>query len=254
MRILMLLEERFPPDIRVENEAASLLDAGHEVHLLCTEDARDKIELPASLERLVVHTTLSRRDLAGWRRRVPNVSLLWFYDARWARRIRELASDVGRFDAIHVHDLPLVRTAQRAAKRMGAVVVADLHENYPMVLPFYTTGKSLSPVGRFLVAPRRWERYEKRSAPHLLGGDRGHRRDEISTRGDRSFRQIGSSSSRTWWTPNGSSRTRSMLRSRSEAAGSVRDHLRRRVRRRSAVSTPPSGPCQPSFVPCPRPS
>ena len=36
MRILMLLEKRFPPDIRVENEAASLLEAGHEVHLLCS--------------------------------------------------------------------------------------------------------------------------------------------------------------------------------------------------------------------------
>ena len=31
----MLLETTFPPDIRVENEAASLLKAGHEVHLLC---------------------------------------------------------------------------------------------------------------------------------------------------------------------------------------------------------------------------
>ena len=158
------------------------------------------------------HRPLSRRDLSGWRRRVPNISLLWFYDARWARRIRELVSDVGRFDAIHVHDLPLVRTAQRAAKRMGAFVVADLHENYPMVLPFYTMGRSLSPVGRFLVAPRRWERYEKKSAPHLLGGDRGHRRDESLDSWRSVFRQIGSSSSRTWWIPSGSLRTRWMLR------------------------------------------
>jgi hypothetical protein len=34
MRILMLLDTEFPPDIRVENEAQSLLDAGHEVHIL----------------------------------------------------------------------------------------------------------------------------------------------------------------------------------------------------------------------------
>lgn len=34
MKILMLLDTEFPPDIRVENEAQSLIDAGHEVHIL----------------------------------------------------------------------------------------------------------------------------------------------------------------------------------------------------------------------------
>jgi glycosyltransferase involved in cell wall biosynthesis len=165
LRILMLLEKPFPPDIRVENEAASLLDAGHDVHLLCTEDARRKTDLPASLERLVVHTTIPKTNRPRWRRRVPNFSLVWFYDARWARRIQELNHAVGRFDAIHVHDLPLVRTAQRAAKRTGAFVVADLHENYPMVLPTYTAGMSLSPVARFLLDPSRWARYEQLSVP-----------------------------------------------------------------------------------------
>ena len=59
----MLLKQRFPPDIRVENEAASLIGAGHDVHLLCTEDARRSTELPATLRRLVVHTVTSRASL-----------------------------------------------------------------------------------------------------------------------------------------------------------------------------------------------
>lgn len=161
----MLLERRFPPDIRVENEAATLLEAGHEVHLLCREDARAAIDLPASLERLIVHTIRNRSDLSGWRRHTPNVSLLWFYDVRWARRIRELAIEVGPFDVIHVHDLPLVKTALVAGKKMGAHVVADMHENYPMVLPFYRGGKSISPLRRFLVDPHRWEKYERTCVP-----------------------------------------------------------------------------------------
>jgi glycosyltransferase involved in cell wall biosynthesis len=161
----MLLDQRFPPDIRVENESASLLHAGHEVHILCSEDARANFELPSSLAGLVVHTTPRRIDLPGWRRFVPNVSLVWFYDARWARRIREVSSEAGPFDAIHVHDLPLLRTAQRVAPRIGAAVVADLHENYPMVLPAYLEGRSLSSFERFLLAPSRWERYERASVP-----------------------------------------------------------------------------------------
>lgn len=35
MKILMVLENQFPDDERVEKEALSLIKAGHEVHLLC---------------------------------------------------------------------------------------------------------------------------------------------------------------------------------------------------------------------------
>jgi glycosyltransferase involved in cell wall biosynthesis len=161
----MLLTKRFPPDIRVENEAASLLGAGHAVHLLCRGDARGSVEVPVSLKDLVVHTVTSKEARTGWRRFVPNLSLLWFHDARWAREIHLLARTQGPFDAIHVHDLPLVKTALHASRRMRADVVADLHENYPMALAFNTAGKSFSPLGRFLLDPRRWEKYEETSVP-----------------------------------------------------------------------------------------
>ena len=35
MKVLMLLDHVFPPDIRVENEIESLSNAGHEVHIAC---------------------------------------------------------------------------------------------------------------------------------------------------------------------------------------------------------------------------
>ena len=35
MKILMILETEFPPDVRVENEMLALSEAGHEVHLAC---------------------------------------------------------------------------------------------------------------------------------------------------------------------------------------------------------------------------
>jgi glycosyltransferase involved in cell wall biosynthesis len=165
MKVLMLLDNRFPPDIRVESEMASLLGAGHDVHLLCRDDARDAIDLPKSLSDLVVHTVTPKKDMTWWRRQVPNLPLLWFEDARWGREIRMLGRRVGPFDVIHVHDLPLVKTGLRAGRRMGAKVVADLHENYPIALPFYTRGMTLSPLSRFLLDPRRWEDYERRSVP-----------------------------------------------------------------------------------------
>ena len=36
MKILMILESEFPPDVRVENEMLALTEAGHEVHLACS--------------------------------------------------------------------------------------------------------------------------------------------------------------------------------------------------------------------------
>jgi glycosyltransferase involved in cell wall biosynthesis len=190
MRVLMLLENRFPPDIRVEGEMAALLGAGHEVHLLCREDATDEIELPKTLRKLVVHSVTPKSELGGWRRRVPNLSLLWFHDGRWAREIRLLNRAVGPFDVLHVHDLPLVRTALRTGQNIGAEVVADLHENYPMALPFYTRGRSLSRLGRFLLDPHRWEKYEREAVPRCsaviaVAEEMGSRLTSLGVRPDR---------------------------------------------------------------------
>ena len=56
---------RFPPDIRVENEVASLLDAGHDVHLLCPKTL-GLTEVPESLGDLVfTPSSLGRPSLAG---------------------------------------------------------------------------------------------------------------------------------------------------------------------------------------------
>ena len=67
MRILMLLANRFPPDIRVENEVATLLAAGNEVHLLCKSDNRDEIALPDALRNLIIHTLTPKSERVGWK-------------------------------------------------------------------------------------------------------------------------------------------------------------------------------------------
>jgi len=42
MKILMILESEFPPDVRVENEIVALTEAGHEVHLACSTRKNDR--------------------------------------------------------------------------------------------------------------------------------------------------------------------------------------------------------------------
>ena len=125
----MLLPERFPPDIRVEKEAAALTSAGHSITLLC----RGEVDQPTfdrvdgiDVERLPAKGLFDGPSgvLDGAR----YVSTL--VHPAWKRAVLDV--DAGRsIDAIHVHDLPLVRTGMACGDRLGVPVVADLHENYP---------------------------------------------------------------------------------------------------------------------------
>lgn len=156
MRILMVLDHPYPSDLRVENEARTLLAAGHEVALLqvapdtrpaeSVEDGvrvfRDRIpkKLGTTMRGLAGVTPLFDRYLA---RAIPDVY------ARWP------------FDALHVHDLYLVGGGLRAGARLGVPVVADLHENWVEALQHYAWSTRLP--GRLVVHIPTWERVERES-------------------------------------------------------------------------------------------
>ena len=128
-RILMVLDHAFPPDIRVENEALSLIEAGFEVGLLAvapddrpTRDTHRGIRL--FRDRLHKEVRNKMRGLAGT---VP--ILTWYLD----RQIRRVYQEY-RFDALHMHDLYLFGGGLRAGRRLGVPVVGDLHEILPPLI------------------------------------------------------------------------------------------------------------------------
>jgi glycosyltransferase involved in cell wall biosynthesis len=146
----------FPPDVRVEKEARALRAVGHDVVVLCSSlrglpaedewegvrirryhDPRGVLKGLVALERAL----LGRDD--HWRRIV-------------LRAIRELDLDV-----LHVHDLPVLRSALAAASAAGIPCVADLHENFPAAIAqlrqHQTFPRSLL---RFVDSPARWEHHE----------------------------------------------------------------------------------------------
>lgn len=125
----MLLPERFPPDIRVEKEAATLSAAGHSVTLLCRggpeEPTYDRVG-DIDVERLPAAELFS--GLSGALDGLRYVSTL--VHPAWKQRIEALDRE-NPIDVIHVHDLPLVETGLAVGANHGVPVVADLHENYP---------------------------------------------------------------------------------------------------------------------------
>ncbi len=46
MKILMVLDHEFPPDVRVENEIEALLEADHQVHIACYTMKKQPIDRP----------------------------------------------------------------------------------------------------------------------------------------------------------------------------------------------------------------
>jgi glycosyltransferase involved in cell wall biosynthesis len=154
----MVLDREFPPDIRVENEIDALVSAGHTVHIACYTQ-KNKPELEKT-DKITIH----RKPISPfiYKSSVAHLTLP-FYGRFWKKFLEEVLSSQP-FDAVHVHDLPLVGLGVRLKKAFKVKLVADLHENWPAFLDISKhsttfTGRIVSPI--FL-----WRRYEKKVLMH----------------------------------------------------------------------------------------
>lgn len=154
----MSLRGFFPPDIRVEKEARSLLKAGHEVFLL----SASKGDMPN--EETVEGIKVIRKKLPqNFPRRAWNFFCfqVFFIHPFWKKALKDAVKQC-EIQAIHVHDLPLVRTGLNVARKFGLPIIADLHENYPEAVRQYRM--IAKPVQRllYLASPLwRWKRMER---------------------------------------------------------------------------------------------
>lgn len=133
MKICMILPDHvFPQDIRVENEAKSLIHAGHEIHLISPNKEMRPFE--EVIDEIYVH-------------RLPNVpsgfrkhEFLWNapfpFNPIW---IRKIVSIVRKYDieVFHVHDLPLVALCIVLGKIFKIPVIFDMHENWPEAIKLW---------------------------------------------------------------------------------------------------------------------
>jgi glycosyltransferase involved in cell wall biosynthesis len=139
MRVLMLVATSVATDTRVLREAATLVEAGHEVHVVGLRVPPGYVP-PAgvtvssvgagSLLRPEGSATLSRRRLAA-----PVRAARWLLlpehrnqsFRRWARGAERDA--LGRaFDVVHLHDFTALQVGHRLAAARGVPLVYDSHE------------------------------------------------------------------------------------------------------------------------------
>jgi len=122
-KILMLLEHSFPPDIRVEKEAKSLLEAGFELSLVCAKAEENQI---VSWNGMKIYRVSLKKDIFSKLRR-----LIFTVQFDFFHYLKDFLN-INTYDVIHVHDLKLVPTALKIKEIYPNIkVVADFHENYP---------------------------------------------------------------------------------------------------------------------------
>ena len=153
-RILMVLDHRFPPDIRVLNEAFSLVEAGHEVCVLSIgPDDRPEHDMHRGIRiirrKIPMQLRNKMRGLAG------TIPLL----TQYLRRVLPRVHRQFPFDALHMHDLYMLGGGLAAGHYLKVPVIADLHENWVQVLSEYAWSTRLP--GRLFVSTNRWYRLEK---------------------------------------------------------------------------------------------
>ena len=126
MCVCMLLTKPFPFDIRVRKEAETLLEAGHEVTVLCRREEGEQTEEIVNGIRVYRHDP--RNEARRWRDKITY--LITQVHPSWAGALKRVIERES-VDVVHVHDLRFVDTGLSVGGRFDVPVVADLHENYP---------------------------------------------------------------------------------------------------------------------------
>ncbi|HDQ15978.1 MAG TPA: glycosyltransferase [Bacteroidetes bacterium] len=155
MRIGMVLDKRFPPDARVENEAGMLIQAGYSVLIVC---------YPASGHNHSNHKGIKLVEINRPKKWIRNGraligSILDVYTKKWASYIHQFIED-NKIDILHVHDLYMALAAIQAAGKSGVPIIVDLHENYPAAIRTYNWANKLP--HKILVRPQQWRSLEER--------------------------------------------------------------------------------------------
>ncbi|WP_457618605.1 glycosyltransferase family 4 protein [Lutibacter sp.] len=153
MRIGMILDKTFPPDPRVENEAISLIENGHEVFLFCLKYS--EIQPDEVLNGIQVKRYKSNRliyKLSALAYTIPLYTLIM------SKKIHRFLI-ANKVEVIHVHDIQIAEAVFKANKSTNLKVVLDLHENRPEIMKFYPHLKSF--FGKVLISLKRWKQKEE---------------------------------------------------------------------------------------------
>jgi len=153
--VLMVLENEFPFDERVEKEAILLANSGYEVHLACfTRKGRNSVETYKGI-------TIHRFPISGFYYKLSAACLIIpSYFKKWQRFIESIYKEYP-FDILHVHDLPLAKPGYQIVKKTRGKLVCDQHEYYSDWI-IRTSHYNHTLTGRIIKLFSNWKKYERK--------------------------------------------------------------------------------------------
>ncbi|WP_282072630.1 glycosyltransferase family 4 protein [Polaribacter atrinae] len=153
MKIGMILDAPFPPDPRVENEAVSLVKAGHDVFLFCLKYGNEKAsEVINGIQVKRYASNQLEYKLSALAYTVP------FYSILMKKKIHQFIKETN-IDALHIHDIRIAAAVFNANTAFNLPVVLDLHDNMPEVMKLYPHLQKFP--GKYIITPSKWKKKEK---------------------------------------------------------------------------------------------
>lgn len=151
----MILDESFPPDPRVRNEAQELIKAGHEVFLFAP-DYDSKFPARENFHGIEVR----RYKMLPHIQRFGAFAYSFpIYHMAYKKAIIECITET-QPDVVHIHDIKIagIFFGKNPIFTLNRVIL-DLHENRPEILKFYPVYQKF--YGKLFISPKKWKRKEK---------------------------------------------------------------------------------------------
>lgn len=145
----MILDASFPPDPRVENEAISLVNDGHEVFLFCLNYGDQKpSEVINGIKVKRFTSNKLEYKLSALAYTIPLYSFLM------KKKISKFIAE-NDIEAIHIHDMRIAEAVFKSNKNKKLPVVLDLHDNMPEVMKLYPHLQKFP--GKYIISPKKWK-------------------------------------------------------------------------------------------------
>jgi len=149
----MILDESFPPDPRVENEANLLIKAGYKIKLFCLGKETEQVMYNGIEVHRYKASNFVMDKLSALAYTFP------FYRLFLQKRLTHFFKN-NSIDALHVHDIRVAEAVFRVNKRYSYFLTLDMHENRPEIMKLYKFVNTFP--GNILINLNKWKKKEEK--------------------------------------------------------------------------------------------
>jgi len=153
----MVLDSKFPSDLRVEKELSALVP-DFKVHVLCASDSPNNSQFHEEQLSIGPKSSKLSKGLRDIVLGLTGFDPVMYFRVKRAIKLIEPA-------VIHVHDLPQFNTVYKA-NRKKAILVLDMHENYPEATEIWfrwRKSKVIQLKNKIINDFSRWKKFEKQA-------------------------------------------------------------------------------------------